>query len=1058
MKPIKLTLKAFGSYADEAVVDFTKFGSGLYWITGDTGAGKTTIFDALVFALYGEASGKNRDASMFHSDFVSKKIPTEVNLIFEHNGKKYEVLREIRYSKERGKENSYKYKTPSAVLKEEGKKPIEKQKEVNNRITEIIGLNADQFRKIVMLAQGEFQEFLKADSNNRSEILAKLFDSSKYRNFQERIAKVASKLENVQKNNENNIKVYMSAFVMPVGIDEEQKALYDENHPQLLDNLKALTIYNEEMLNELNDKKEKAKEERQKLSNKKETSVHRNERLALLENEKKNAEKLNKQTDEINHKRLEYNLAEKAVHRIMPFVTEQLRCRQNLEKLIKNIEELNIRLAEAENKKSEAEAEVNQNEELIAKIDSLKSEIETAKKTLPKYRELSDIESRHKEAKNKLSASENNLNEKNQELKKIETRLTDISAELDELKDSDVQAEIARHKSESQQSLVTELEKLQKELNKLVKNENEISGIQTELKEKSETALEKSDLYNILYKKYISGQAGVLAKQLADEINECGEGECPVCHSRFSKEHTHRFADVQSDVPTQAEVEDAKVALESAETERKMVSDNLAKKQSEFNAKKEQTVNAINTLLHLDDDWTILKNNEYVSGLLSNEQNKLESAKLKFKKASALIEKREKLAEAQKQNVTYKENLSKVIDGISDEIQSLKLQKNGFETQMSEIKKSLEYDSEKAAKSKLIEEKTSLKNLESIVNAASKKLEQANENYNKLKGSLETEIKNKPDAENALDSAEKKLAEEMSENGFESIELYQSAIAPIGSSGYEDWLNKRKKVLDDYEQACRISRQKIIDLEKETKDWTVTNLEELEEMLKQASELEFKAEKAYNDFNVSAENNKNIYNKIKEIKESYAKYDKAYKKINYLSKIASGESSDDGKLTFERYVLGGIFKEILSQANNRLDVMSGGKYELVHVIREHGNASNSQTGLGIELNDISTGKRRPTGSLSGGETFMASMALALGMSDVVQSHSGGKSMEALFIDEGFGTLSENSLDTAISVLEQLAGGNRLVGVISHVEKLEECITQKIYVTNGENGSHLEIIS
>lgn len=1058
MKPIKLTMKAFGSYADEAIIDFTKFNSGLYWITGDTGAGKTTIFDAIVFALYGEASGTNRKESMFHSDYVSKKVPTEVTLIFEHSGKSFEVYRKISYSKKRGTENLYETEIYKAVLKEQEKEPIENKTRVNKRVEEIVGLNAEQFRKIVMLAQGEFQEFLKADSKKRSEILAKLFDSSRYRSFQERISEAAKILKSKENENKNLVRNLKDNFKMPADCDSEQAALFSPDHPQLVENLELLVKQDEEQLESLKIKKNKTKAARETLSSKKESSVYRNERLRILEKSREKEKGLSEQADEINSQKTEYLIAEKAVRRIMPLVTEKSRCAENLDKLNLKIEKLQTELTDIEEDKKNAEDAVRKNEPLKDKIENLKSDIKMIENTFSKYDELASEEKNLKNAESDFKQLETKLELNQKSMAEISEKLEETAVILAELEGIDVEVERAEQKYNEAKSLVNELDELQKEVGNLLEKQSVIEQTEKQLIDKTKSASEKSDYYNILYKKFISGQAGVLAKELTEEIDKNGEGECPVCYSKFDKSHSHHFAASQHDVPTQNEVDSAKDEFDKAESDRKQIDDNLKSQQSDFNAKKELAVKQFNTLLQLNIGWQQLSDKKYINDLLSDKKQDLSDAKAAFDDKMKLQQKRAKQLKIQSELNTEKCEIENSIEKIKSKIQNAEMQKKEFETRITEIKKSLDYNSKEEANQEFNKIKNECTDLEQTVRSSEEKLSKAIEMYSRKKGSLETEISNKPDAEKFLAEAEEKLAEGLSENGFESIDAYNTAIAPIGSDDKEVWLKNRKKTIDEYDEEVRRKQQEIKQLEEETKDWIAVDLEELEEQLNKAITIENNSEAAYNKFYLLSENHKDIYGKVKQCKTDVIRLDKAYKKLNYLSIIANGESSDDGKLTFERYVLGGIFKDILNQANIRLDIMSGGKYELVHVLKEHNSRTSSQSGLGIELMDIYTGKQRPTDTLSGGETFMTSMALALGMSDVVQSRSGGKAMEALFIDEGFGTLSDNALNTAISILEQLAGGNRLVGVISHVEKLEECITQKIYVTNSEKGSHLKVVS
>ena len=200
------------------------------------------------------------------------------------------------------------------------------------------------------------------------------------------------------------------------------------------------------------------------------------------------------------------------------------------------------------------------------------------------------------------------------------------------------------------------------------------------------------------------------------------------------------------------------------------------------------------------------------------------------------------------------------------------------------------------------------------------------------------------------------------------------------------------------------------------------------------------------------ENHKSTLEKADAILKKLKSSQNAWQRLDRLGRLAAGEAGEGGKLSFDRYVMGAIFREVLAMANFRMDIMSGGKYQLMHQISA--DRQRAKAGLEIEVLDLTTGQQRAASTLSGGEAFFTSLALALGLSDAVQNHAGGRKLDALFIDEGFGSLSEGVLDKALEVLNQLTEGNRLVGIISHVDKLDESITQKIRVRHGDKGSTL----
>ena len=331
--------------------------------------------------------------------------------------------------------------------------------------------------------------------------------------------------------------------------------------------------------------------------------------------------------------------------------------------------------------------------------------------------------------------------------------------------------------------------------------------------------------------------------------------------------------------------------------------------------------------------------------------------------------------------------------------------------------------------------------------------ENAQKQYNTTKGALDTEIAKVPDAEKQNKQAEEALSAILQKHGYATIEQAENVIADIQDP--ENWLKTEKKQIDKYSIDLEALRKQVAEQKKQTKDFEKKDLTVLKEQIDQADQQLKNANNVLNACNNLLDNHTNVYDNVKEAKAQLAKSDKAYKMLSKLAELAIGSNSEGGKLSFDRYVMGATFREVIEKANIRLDVMSGGTYQLVHQAEAY--RKNAKAGLDIEVLSRRTGIQRESASLSGGESFIVSLALALGLSDVVQSHSGGQALDTLFIDEGFGTLDDDVLDKAVQVLNSLSdGGNHLVGIISHVSRLEESITEKIVVKQGLNGSILRI--
>ena len=321
MRPLELEMTAFGSYAGKATVPFAALHRGLYLVAGDTGAGKTTIFDAVVFALYGRASGRDRSPAMLHSDYVEKSTDTVVKLRFEEGGKEYTVHRSIHFPRKRGTEGGYGDQQIGALLEEPDREPTEGADKVTRRIEELLGLNAEQFRKIVMLAQGEFREFLKADSDKKNEILGKLFDNSEYLRYQNLLSGARDELGRRRSERQEELRNLMgNVFLPPDELEPGKAEGFLPGHPALLENLRALTEEEQGKLDALSALQERLRQRISELDRQKGAALELNARFADLQRLERERDGLEGRGEEMCLRRARLERAETAYHRVRPFL------------------------------------------------------------------------------------------------------------------------------------------------------------------------------------------------------------------------------------------------------------------------------------------------------------------------------------------------------------------------------------------------------------------------------------------------------------------------------------------------------------------------------------------------------------------------------------------------------------------------------------------------------------------------------------------------------------------------------------------------------------------
>ena len=943
MRPRKLTMTAFGSYAEPTTVDFDRLNSGLFLITGDTGAGKTTIFDAIVFALYGEPSGQDRQAGMMHCDLVSRSVDTQVVLQFTQNGRDYEVKRVLHFTRKRGTEDEYSGSTMDAVLtepaEEAGKtRTVKGSTRVNQRITEIIGLDQNQFRQIVMLAQGEFKQFLKADSEKKNEILGKLFDHSVYIRYEELITGACGRLKDERRIREDRIASCMEqTFVLPDRADGDDDGAREEagesvrdprwlaENPRLTEDLEALLEEDRRASQASAEERNRCRGVRDALIKKLGEAETRNLLLEELAEKRETLEKLRGQKGDYEDLQVQADLVTELNRKVRPAVRRFHEADQTLQALRRRIAEYTEALDRQKKLREETEARVRADEARKEDGQQKAAEAQKLRTLLPAY---------------------------------------------DQLKESETD--------------------LQSRRERLEKNRTSLDRLQKQAVAQGEKTLRARADYEEQYQRFFDGQSGILAEEIRRKLAAEESAACPVCGSEIRRGQEQNLAHLAQETPTQEAVEQAKEYSEAQD------------------AAYEKLVRQIQNL-----ETTIGKDSQE-------------------------LEIREKEIAVQREGLPF-ESADEVNRRIS-----------GLEQEWAGIEDSIR-----------------------IHQAEDQK---AQKEYNTTRGALETEKEKLPGAELQAARTEGDLQQALAGAGSDTAEEAMRKLAETVGGGDIDpsltaedlldlldrgpdperWLTETLQRQQQYRSDLKSARDRIRELEEQTAGWIRADLAELQAELDAAKGREQTAEAMLKERQTLLENHERTLEIVTEQKQKLSETLPAWTILRKLSALASGSSGEGGKLSFDRYVMGATFREIIEKANFRLEILSGGQYQLVHQVQTY--RKNAKAGLDIEVLDRNTGQQRESASLSGGESFLVSLALALGLSDVVRSHAGGQALDTLFIDEGFGTLDDDVLDKAMTVLSSLAGDDEhLVGIISHVSRLEESIVQKIRVTGSPRGSSIRIL-
>lgn len=918
MRPLKITMSAFGPYAGEVTLDMQKLGkSGIYLITGDTGAGKTTVFDAISYALYGEASGNYRENTTLRSKYASADTPTFVELEFEYNNEIYKINRNPEYPRPNKRGEGFTKQSANAELVMPDGSVITKIKEVSAKVEEIIGINKNQFSQIAMIAQGDFRKLLNCETNERSKIFRKIFKTEPYHNIEIKLSSLFNELKRNREKEKSGIEQYINQL----------KCNENDTLSLELERAKSGDVLIEDVI---------------KLAG----EIINKDALEYTKTQK-NIESINEEIEKIN---------------------SNIKLYENQEATKKAYAKASAKLEELKTKRNDCEKAYKSAEAQRERLDDLTRKINLINSKMPKYDELKSLENSINERTQSFEKSNSLLKLKQQEITLLEKEIDEKSKALEEVKGADllvqkltVQKEEINKKAEALKELKTEIDRCKAEQKNL---KNAQSFAKSALDEYG--ALENE--YNQIYIAFFNEQAGIIADELKD-----GE-PCPVCGSTSHP----NLAKKSENAPSQADVESAQNLVKKAQEKADKARDTASALKSRVDEIAANVKSAAKKLFGTDDNVF----DDYNSNInaLKKEYDctlaLLKTANEKLNLYQKLDKEIPKIQEKQK--------------SLSDEISKLNTQKASDEAFISEntkrvtsIKSELDFESADLAKDKLKE----YTNLSSDIKNAIEKSKNA---FDDIKSKYDTQKGTKASLENAIKE-------------FKEIDLAS--------------LNEKSLKLNEYKK-----------------------------------DVDETAKSLYSRI----ESNKLLVDDISEKRDILKGYDDKYVWLKALSETANGDISGKEKITLETFVQMTYFDSIIRKANIRLLTMSDGQYELVR--RSDAETLKKNEGLALDVIDHFNGSSRSVSTLSGGESFMASLCLALGLSDEIQSSNGGIKLDTMFVDEGFGSLDGEALDRALSALTSLSQGNRLVGIISHVDALRDRIDNKIVITKDRTiGSNAQII-
>lgn len=1003
MMPISLTLSAFGPYPDTITIDFESFQEdGLFLITGPTGSGKTMIFDAMIFALYGKTSGQIRQTDSLRCDRALNEISTFVEFSFSLHQQNYTIKRNPKYYLE-GKKTP---KQPSALLTLPDGKMVEGIKEVNQKMISLLGVDDQQFKQICMIAQGEFTKLIMASSDEREKVLRELFHSETYQKLEEKL-KV-------------HLKVYQDKYDLLLNKRKDlMQELQVEDHQEYLSKQTKLIASQQK---EYDDLKKDLDQKKQQLQ------LYRlqNQRLIQLKDLKQQFQDLKKQENDYQELNKTVNTLKKAQetnYLYISYIKQQKKLQtlnlnqedflKQLKKLEKDYQEKKVQANSLDYKqqtKEKLQNQIQETKQLINQIYQYQNDYQNLQTLKQQYRMLDE---EHKLFLKKKEKFENGLQrdqERIQSEQQVQSKYELIKQQYVRLNEQKVK--------------VHQLSDYYDQILKLNENKSDLQEDYTVVEKQVDH--EKMQ-YNQMEKLYFRKQAGIFALQLKEDQ------PCPICGSLH---HPH---------PAQIEKED--ITKEKLDQQAKKVKQqehrlqDILQKILLYNQKKEMLVKQTKQLsseLNIQEE---LSKEIFIKELdhLSKDEKRMKKEYLELQDELKYIQKLKKsVALSLKDMSTYESKELKQaqsLENIQVQIHQLsgKLDDSMRQYEIGEVNKNYQQ----------IQKKYRQLSLE---------IETIQQDYEKVKNKY-LEIKTKISSLNQQIIQEQEIYDELDNKYHTALDAFINEEEFLSLKTQINQINILEKKYQDYLISLKSLNEQIISLENEVKDSTYVDLSSLSETIKEVNQQLREKNDDLEKLKIDYSLKEKMIKDIQKINQQLKKDEDTYQRYLDLYNLASGKNN--ARVSIERYVLATYFENMLIYANVIMKQLSQGRYQLLR--KDDAGKGRSQQGLELDVFDQESGNIRSIKTLSGGESFKAALSLALGLSRMVQDYAGGIELNTLFIDEGFGSLDSQSLDQAMNCLMELHHENKLIGIISHVSDLKDRIERQLVVERKQKQSVIQMI-
>lgn len=1005
MMPLNLTISAFGPYPEQIIIDFTQFQeSGLFLITGPTGSGKTMIFDAIVFALYGKSSGQMRESDSLRCDHAAKETPTYVEYSFALHDQIYTIKRSPKYFVE-GRKTA---KAPSALLTLPDGKMVEGVREVDHRIVALLGVDEKQFKQIAMIAQGEFTKLIMSSSEERERVLRNLFHTEVYQRLEE---KLKEKLK-LYRDKYDHLLKRKNQLISELKIDSDDFDLY-------LHQQEALLQKQQQSLAQMQNQHESKKHTLQ--------LYHlQNQRILKLENLSKQYQQLCLQEADFRTLKTQIMLLKQAKdtnYYYQIFLQEQRQhdvLSQNLkaislqlDKSLKNHRQINEQYAhidEMKNEKNALQDKVNAQKKLIDDIYRYHHDYQEKQSYLQEY------QSKQEEFKLLLQRTEKLENSvlKDQETINDEARLK-------------MEFELAQKKFQSANERKIKIHELSQLNDQYVLESDKRSDLQEIYQALEKEFYQEKNNFDEMEKLFYRQQAGIFASKLE-------EGKpCPVCGSLHH--------------PQPAALLDEEVTTEKLNLQKRKVNSI----QERFNDNRQQLMLKTQLLSTIQErieqsSEELRIDSELTKELFIKELNKTNMIEREIKKSYATMNDELKYIQKLKTSIALsKKDLQKY----QQELEKRQLELTELNNQIHKIEGRLnesfaEYDIDDQ-KELYQQNQQQLHHLENTIDHLQQKFDKADKERLQLETKQEAFRNQMLQQDEKLNKAENDylmhLKQYESETDFFQLKDQIEEIESLEKT-YQDHMIKKDSLA-----------KQIASLQEEVQGLNYIELEDLETELKKLEADMNDFVKEVNQSQIALALQKNKIEEIRQINSTMALDEEKYQRYLDLSNVTSGKN--DARVSLERYVLAAYFEKILLYANEIMKKLTQGRYVMLR--KDYASKGMAKQGLELDVFDYESGLSRDIRTLSGGESFKAALSLALGLSQMIQDHAGGIELNTLFIDEGFGTLDMQSLDQAINCLIELHQDNKLIGIISHVSELKDRIDRQIVISRERKESKISII-